>query len=79
MRQVLGQALTLTILGLAIGMAMALGGGRWIRSMLHGVTPTDPTAFAVVAVTTVIVAFCAAFIPARRAASIDPSIALKVE
>ena len=79
LRQVLAQALALTSIGLILGIVMALGAGGWIRSVLHGVTPTDPWAFAAVAVTIVVVALCAAFIPARRASSIDPSTALRAE
>ena len=79
LRQVLSQALALTITGLVLGIAMAVAGGGWIRSVLHGVTPTDPAAFAAVALTILAVAFGAAFIPARRAASIDPSTALRAE
>jgi putative ABC transport system permease protein len=79
LREVLGQALVLTGIGLVLGGAIALGGAGWIRGTLHGIRPTDPIAYAAVAVITIALALAAGFLPARRAASIDPMEALRAE
>jgi ABC-type antimicrobial peptide transport system permease subunit len=79
LRQVLGQALVLAVIGVVLGGAIALGGTRWIGGALHGIRPTDPIAYAAVAAITIALALAAGFIPARRAASIDPMEALRSE
>lgn len=79
LRQVLVQTLGLAAIGVTLGVAIALGGGGWIRSVLHGVTPNDPTAYVVVAVVTLALALAVGLIPARRAASVDPIDALRAE
>lgn len=81
LRMVLGQAVTLTIVGLAIGLAGALALGRIMTTvlepMLFQVTPTDVTTLAGVAATLAVVAVLAALIPARRATRVDPIQALR--
>jgi predicted permease len=79
LHQVLGQTLSLAAVGLGLGLAIGFGAGGWIRSVLHGVSPTDPIAFFAVTVLTLTIALCAGLIPARRAASVDPVVALRVE
>jgi predicted permease len=79
LRLVLGQGLTLAAIGTGIGLIASLMVVRLMSSMLYGVTPTDPMAFAGSASLVILVALAACWIPARRAASIDPMQALRTE
>jgi predicted permease len=79
LRLVLGQGLTLAAIGTGIGLIASLMVARLMSSMLYGVTPTDPVAFAGSAALVILVALAASWIPARRAASIDPMQALRTE
>ena len=76
---VLQQGLLFALLGVAIGLAGALGLTGLIKSLLFEVTPTDPFTFAAVAVVFIAAAIVASYVPARRAASIDPIEALRCE
>ena len=76
---VLGQGLRLTVIGIAVGTAGALGVTRLISNMLFGVTPTDPVTFALVGVLLTGVSLAACYLPARRATRVDPIRALKYE
>jgi putative ABC transport system permease protein len=82
-RHVLGLLLTmggrLVVIGLAIGVAASLASTRLLRSQLFGVQPADPLAYAAVAIVLGLVAFIACYIPARRAARVDPMVALRQE
>jgi ABC-type antimicrobial peptide transport system permease subunit len=69
----------LVLVGLCIGVAGALVVTRWMSSVLFDVTPTDPLTFVVVAALLGIVAFLAAYVPARRAMRMDPMVALRYE
>ncbi len=69
----------LTLAGLMVGLAGALAAGRWISSLLFGVTPADPATLAIVVCALAGAAACATYVPARRAAGIDPSEALRAE
>jgi ABC-type antimicrobial peptide transport system permease subunit len=71
--------MTLVGLGLAIGLAGSWASTRLLAGVLHGITPTDPLAFAGMSAVLIAVAFVATVIPARRAARIDPMIALRTE
>jgi putative ABC transport system permease protein len=79
MRLVLTQSLGLSATGVTIGFAGALALSRILRTMLFGVTPTDTLTFASVAAGLLAVAFLASYLPARRAARIDPLRALRYE
>jgi predicted permease len=79
MRLVLVQALGLAAAGVAIGLAGALAISRVLRTMLFGVTPTDTLTFTAVSAGLLAVAFLASYLPARRAARIDPMTALRWE
>ena len=79
MRLVLAQVIRLAALGMAIGLAGALGLTRMLRGLLFGVTPTDPTTFAGVAVLLGAVALLAGYVPARRATKVDPISTLRLE
>jgi predicted permease len=74
---VLGQALKLVAVGLALGIGGALASGRLMRSLLFEVEPTDLATYAGVAVAFLAVAALACTMPARRAASVDPMVALR--
>jgi predicted permease len=76
---VVRQGVVLTVIGLAIGIAGALAGARLIAHFLFGVSATDPITFAGVCVALGAVAALASYIPARRAARVDPIIALRSE
>lgn len=79
LRLVVGQGLRLAVIGVAIGIAAALGLTRFLQGMLFGVQPTDAGTFAVVALVLIAVAFLATYIPARRATKVDPMEALRYE
>jgi predicted permease len=79
LRQVLSQAMALTALGLAAGVGLAIAAAGWLRSQLHEVSPTDVATYVLVAAAFVVVTALASLIPARRAASVDPVIALRGE
>jgi putative ABC transport system permease protein len=78
-RMVLGDGLRLALPGLAAGAAAALLVARMARSLLFGVSPADPATFAVVIVLTMAVAGLACYLPARRAARVDPLSAIRAE
>jgi ABC-type antimicrobial peptide transport system permease subunit len=65
--------------GLVVGVAAALVLTRVLHTLLHGVTPTDPLTFVAVVVVTGVVTIAASLAPARRAARIDPNVALRVD
>jgi putative ABC transport system permease protein len=80
---VLGLLLTmggrLVIAGLAVGLLASLGATRLLQSQLFGVEPVDTVGYASVALLLMLVAFVACYLPARRAARVDPIIALRTE
>jgi len=76
---VLREALLLSLIGVAVGLPVAFVASRLIRSQLYGVTPHDPLALVAAVAVLVTVAVCAAWLPARRAARIDPMVALRHE
>jgi predicted permease len=76
-RMVVGSALRLVGLGLAIGVIGALAAGQVIRSQLFGVQPTDPVTLGAVAAVLVATALAASYLPARRASTLDPGTVLR--
>jgi putative ABC transport system permease protein len=79
LRLVTRQGMKLTLAGMAIGLAVSLALTRLIKVMLFGVSATDPLTFIVVPLSLIMVALLACWIPARRAARVDPMVALRVE
>ena len=79
LKMILGHGLLLASIGLAIGVAGALSLRGLVKSLLFGVAPADPVTFAVVAIMLGGAALLASYVPARRAASIDPIDALRME
>jgi putative ABC transport system permease protein len=78
-RLVVWEGLTVTAIGLGIGLAGAAAATRLMQSALFGVTPLDPLSFAAAPIVLAGVATIACLLPAVRAASIDPSEALRCE
>jgi putative ABC transport system permease protein len=78
-RQLVMQGGVVSMLGIAVGLAGAVAGSRLIASVLYGVSPRDPMVFAMMAIVLQLVALIACWVPARRAARLDPTIALRAE
>jgi predicted permease len=78
LRLIVGRGLALTLVGVALGVGGALGLTRVMTSLLFHTSATDPVAFVGIALLFVIVALAASYIPARRAARIDPATALRI-
>jgi len=76
---VVGRAIRLVALGLAGGLVLALGAGQLLRSQLVGVGPRDPLTYLAIAALLALVGLAAAWLPARRAARVDPMVALRYE
>jgi putative ABC transport system permease protein len=78
-RMIVREALWVVGIGVALGVAGALGAARFIEGMLYGIEPTDPMTYVSVGAVVVALGAIAAAIPARRATSVDPVIALREE
>jgi ABC-type antimicrobial peptide transport system permease subunit len=76
---VVGKGLVLTTIGIALGVGGALGLSRLLESLVFGITTTDPTTIATVAMLLGVVAIAASYLPARKAARADPLEALRSE
>jgi predicted permease len=76
---VLGRGIRLVALGVVIGIGTALGLARYLQSLLYGLRPIDPLAYATVTILLLIVTFGACYLPARRATKVDPMVALRYE
>jgi predicted permease len=79
LRLVLRQGAEMALAGVALGIVLAFGLTRLMRAQLFGVTPHDPLTFVAVALVLMVVALAACYIPARRAASVDPIVALHTQ
>jgi ABC-type antimicrobial peptide transport system permease subunit len=79
LRLVLGQGAKLALTGALIGLGASWALTRWIESLLFNVSPTDPATFMIIALSLMVVALLACYIPARRATKVDPMVALRTE
>jgi putative ABC transport system permease protein len=73
------EGMTVTVIGLALGVLLAAGATRFMQSLLVGVAPIDPWSFAAAALALLVVAIVASAVPARRALRVDPVTALRAE
>jgi len=79
LRMVVGNAGRLAGLGIGVGLVLAAGLSRLLRSMLFGVSAFDPLAYVALSVVLASVALFSSWLPARRAAQVDPNEALRAE
>ena len=79
LRQIMGGGLSLAAIGLCIGLGAALVLTRYLEALLYSVRPADPTVFALAIFTLLLVAMSACYLPARRAARVDPIVVLREE
>jgi putative ABC transport system permease protein len=79
LRLVISQGMWLAIIGVVIGVGLALVSTRIVKSYLYYVSTTDPLTFVGIATLLIGVALLACFIPARRATKVDPLVALRYE
>jgi predicted permease len=79
LRLVVKQGLVLALCGVGLGLVLAVAFSRLVSSLLFGIQATDPLTFAAIALLLLMVALLASYIPARRAARIDPMISLRYE
>ncbi len=77
LRMVMQQGAAIVALGLVTGIVGSLALGSFLRKLLFGVTATDPVTYAIVSIVLVLVALLGTFVPARRAAAVDPVAALR--
>jgi len=78
LRLVISQGLVLALAGIAIGLGGALALTRLMKALLFQVSTSDPATFAAVAILFLLAALAASYLPARRAAKVDPMAALRV-
>jgi putative ABC transport system permease protein len=78
-RLVVGEAVRVGGIGIAIGVALALWATKWVKPLLYDVSPTAPGIYVTVAVVLLSVAVLASWVPARQATRVDPNVALRAD
>ena len=73
------ESMVLVVIGVAIGVAVALGASRFVATLLFGLAATDPRTIVVAIGVMLIVSAVAGFLPARRASRVDPMVALRYD
>ena len=76
---VLRESMLLVVLGVLIGLGAVLATTRFVSTMLYGLTPTDPATISLAVLVLLAVSALAGYLPARRAAQVDPLVALRYE
>jgi ABC-type antimicrobial peptide transport system permease subunit len=76
---ILRESLIVAAIGIAMGIPIAFASSRLMKSMLFGLSPADPLTFIAALVSVAAVALISAFLPARRASSVEPMVALRYE
>jgi ABC-type antimicrobial peptide transport system permease subunit len=79
LQMVVKQGMTLVLIGLAIGLGVSFGLSRLLESLLYEVSTRDAAVFGIVTAVLLVVAFLSCWLPARRAARVDPIVALRSE
>jgi ABC-type antimicrobial peptide transport system permease subunit len=78
-RLVLLETMRMVVIGVIVGLGVALAATRLISSLLFGLTPTDPVTISVAVLLMLAVAALAGYLPAKRASQVDPMVALRCE
>jgi putative ABC transport system permease protein len=79
LKNIVGQGMLLAFIGIVIGLGVAYGMTRLMKSLLFGVSASDPLTFSAVALVLILIALLACFFPARKAMKVDPIVALRYE
>ncbi|HJP93206.1 MAG TPA: ABC transporter permease [Pyrinomonadaceae bacterium] len=79
LKLIVGQGMVLVAIGAALGLALAVAATRVLKSLLFGISATDPLTYTVVVLVLIAVALLACYLPARRATKVDPLVALRYE
>jgi putative ABC transport system permease protein len=79
LRLVVGQGMSLSLIGIVLGLVVAVALTRFLSSFLYQIEPTDPATFLLVSVLMAVVSLLACYFPARRATQVDPMVALRCE
>jgi putative ABC transport system permease protein len=78
-RMIVGEGMALALGGVVVGIASAYALSRTLVALLYGVRPSDPASFALASGSLMLLALLASYVPARRATSIEPAVALRAE
>jgi putative ABC transport system permease protein len=79
LKLIVGQGLTLVVIGAGVGLLLSLAFTRLLQTLLFGVSATDPLAFGAIIALLMLVGLMACYLPARRATKVDPLVALRYE